>query len=67
MKKMKCEICGKKVTPKKTWWKGTKYWSINASIVGGTPIDLKGHEECLENINNLVVIPNRTSIMMRRK
>ena len=56
-----CMICGQEVeeaqvaTPR---WE----WTINGAVIGKR-IDLSGHKICLENLNNLVVIPNRLRLM----
>ncbi len=59
-KNMKCQICKKEVKPT------TEYvgdWSINAAIVSGDFIELKGHKVCCESVNDLVVIPNRMKLL----
>lgn len=55
---MKCQICEKEITEKQ--WKGGYF--INACVVGNV-INLRGHEKCLRNVDDLVVIPNRFRII----
>ncbi len=52
---MKCQICGKKVEKD---IKTKKVWGINAAVIGST-IHIKGHKACLQNVDKLIVIPNR--------
>lgn len=65
MKLEKCDICGLEVKPDESYFAGTKRWFINASIVG-EPITLEGHKHCMEQVNNLVVIPNRIKLHQMR-
>jgi hypothetical protein len=58
---MKCMICGKEVKQVQGSPNWQKEWTINAAVVGKGVI-LKGHRECLENVDNLVVIPARIGI-----
>jgi len=60
--KMNCEICGLEVLPNKKFWSGKK-WSINAAVIGKY-LPIKGHEVCCENVNKLVVLPNRIRMSM---
>jgi hypothetical protein len=56
-----CMICGlevREVQDVSATWE----WDINGAVIGER-IDLKGHKICLENLNNLVVIPNRLRLM----
>lgn len=60
-----CMICGLEVREAQdvsTSWE----WAINGAVVG-EGIDLRGHKICLENLNNLVVIPNRERLMEKIK
>ena len=54
-----CMICGKKVTKDKPY---AGEYSCNGAVVGEY-IELKGHPTCVENVNHLVVIPNRFRLM----
>jgi hypothetical protein len=56
-----CMICGQEVGEAQgatSRWE----WTINGTLIGKR-IDLSGHKICLENLNNLVVIPNRLRLM----
>ncbi len=54
-----CDICGKKVKERQGFPEPMTFeWTINSGIVGPV-IPLKGHKVCLENVNDLVVRPNR--------
>jgi hypothetical protein len=60
-----CMICGLEVREAQdvsTSWE----WAINGAVIGER-IGLKGHKICLENLNNLVVIPNRLRLMEKIK
>jgi hypothetical protein len=50
----KCQICGKEV-------KGERLDQMNGAVIGKY-IEIFGHAECLANVNNLVVIPNRVRL-----
>ena len=57
---MICDICGNEVIPTKEYtWKD--YWEVNVAIVGAD-FYLKGHRLCLENVEELVVFPNRARL-----
>jgi hypothetical protein len=56
-----CMICGLEVQEAQgasTNWE----WAVNGAVIGER-IDLRGHKICLENLNNLVMIPNRLRLM----
>jgi hypothetical protein len=56
-----CMICGKEIKEKQ----GTfplREWTINGAILGEL-IDLRGHKICLENIEKLVIVPNRFRLL----
>lgn len=56
-----CMICGLEVQEAQgasTSWE----WAGNGAVIGER-IDLRGDKICLENLNNLVVIPNRLRLM----
>jgi len=58
MKKI-CPICEQEVTGDQLYYNGELY-EINCSTlwaIGYLPI--AGHKRCMENINNLIIIPNR--------
>lgn len=57
--RMKCPICGKEVKSKELY--KDDYEQINVAVIGNV-IDLQGHKICLQNVNTLVVIPNRLRI-----
>ncbi len=58
--KIFCDICGKEVKDKQGSFH-CKEWLINAAVVGSC-IPLKGHRICLQNVDKLIVIPNRTQL-----
>jgi hypothetical protein len=58
MKKI-CNICGKKVV-KDGSCDGLDY-SINCAVVGKN-IQMSGHRTCVENLNQMVLLPNRIRI-----
>ncbi len=60
MKKV-CNICGKKVE-KSQGYSGF-YYTANGAVVGKY-IEMKGHKTCVENVDQLVVIPNRKRILV---
>tara|TARA_Y100000034_G_C6871537_1_gene397978 strand:- start:927 stop:1094 length:168 start_codon:yes stop_codon:yes gene_type:complete len=49
----KCDICGKEQKDD---------WTCNAAVIG-TYLEIKGHQQCVEAVNQLVVIPNRMKVM----
>jgi len=49
---MKCNICGKEVKEEPL------IYSCNGAVLGDY-IRVKGHKICVDNVDNLVVIPNR--------
>ena len=55
---MNCMICAKEFTYFKD-----DHCSINVAIVGAE-IEMRGHRECLENVNRLVVLPNKARLMV---
>jgi hypothetical protein len=62
----KCQICGKELV--KPQGGAAYFWYINASVnITGMPIVIYGHKTCLENINNLVVLPQRTMFLTDKK
>lgn len=50
---IKCVICGRECSGK---------YSCNGAVLGDY-IELKGHKTCIDNVDNLVVIPNRIRFM----
>ena len=54
-----CMICGKKVTKDKRY---VGEYSCNGAVVGEF-IKLTGHPACVDAVDNLVVIPNRTRLI----
>ncbi len=52
MSKKVCMICGKEIRAK-----GVEY-SCNVAVVGPM-IHIRGHPVCIDNVENLAVIPNR--------
>jgi hypothetical protein len=62
---MKCDICNKEIVAKQGTW-NRQYWQINAAV-SGDYMELKGHKICCENVNQLVVIPNRFRLMRNKK
>ena len=50
-KSRRCMVCGKEV-PENEWF------FINAGVTGNF-IDLGGHSTCMNNVDHLVVLPNR--------
>lgn len=61
MNQKKCKICDRGIESD-TLYKGD-YDQINISVIWpGDNLDLDGHKICLENINKLVVIPNRVKV-----
>ena len=57
-----CMICGKEVTKDKRY--AVRY-RCNGAVVDEY-IELKGHPTCVENVNRLVVIPNRFRLMQMK-
>jgi hypothetical protein len=55
MKKEICQICGRKLRPT------TREHACNITIIG-TNITNRGHPVCVDNVDNLVVIPNRCRV-----
>ena len=56
-----CKICGQKIQSS-TLYKGD-YDQINISVIWpGDNLNLDGHKICLENVNKMVVIPNRSKV-----
>ena len=56
-----CMICGKEVAGPQgatSRWE----WAIDGAVIGER-IELRGHKICLENLDNLVVIPNRLRLI----
>ena len=61
MNKKLCKICGQEIISG-ILYEGD-YDQINISVIWpGNNLDLDGHKTCLENINKLVVIPNREKV-----
>jgi hypothetical protein len=61
MNNKKCKICGQEIKSD-VLYEGD-YDQINISAIWpGDSLDLDGHKICLENINRLVVIPNRDKV-----
>ena len=61
MDKKLCKICGQDIKSD-VLYEGD-YDQINISVIWpGDNLDLDGHKTCLENINKLVVIPNRAKV-----
>jgi hypothetical protein len=61
MEKKICKICNKEIESD-VLYKGD-YDQINISVLWpGDNLDLDGHKICLENINKLIVIPNRIKV-----
>lgn len=58
---MKCNICGKAVTKAAEKFNG-ELWVVNGAVLGEY-ITVEGHKTCCENVNQLVVIPNRLRLM----
>jgi hypothetical protein len=50
-KSRRCKVCGKEV-PEREWF------SINAGVTGDVKV-LWGHPACVNNVDELVVLPNR--------
>ncbi len=57
--KEKCMICGKEVEKDKHSARG---YSCNGAVLGEY-IELKGHPMCVNNVDRLVVIPNRIRLI----
>lgn len=55
---MKCMICEKEVIPTKEYTLYEARWQVNGAVLGDD-IELNGHKECLQNVEELVVFPNR--------
>jgi len=55
MKKEICQICGGKLRPT------TQEYACNIAVIG-TNITIRGHPVCVDNVDNLVVIPNRCRV-----
>ncbi len=56
-----CMLCGKEVE-EKHGATPLQEWFVDGAVLGER-IDLRGHKTCLENVNKLVVIPNRVRLM----
>ncbi len=56
-----CDICGSEVKEMPGVPSGFGR-TINVAILGES-LEVKGHSACLENVNNLVVIPNRARLL----
>ena len=54
---MKCMICNEEVKEKEYFCNGA---------VLGEYIELKGHKVCVDNVDSLVVIPNRLRLHLMR-
>ena len=57
----KCSICGKQVQNEDLWSNGMPD-CINGAVVGHY-IEIYGHRTCVQNVDNLVVTPNRIRIL----
>lgn len=65
MAKNKCKICGNEINSD-VLYQGD-YDRINISVIWpGDNVDLDGHKVCLENVNKLVVVPNRSKVLSLR-
>ena len=53
--KMECSICGNEQNDD---------WTCNAAVLGDY-IEIKGHKQCIEAVNEFVVIPNRIRLIQR--
>jgi hypothetical protein len=60
MEPRKCQICEKKVSAKE--------WEFNwiDGAVLGEYIRIRGHRKCLDNVDILVVVPNRLRLNQMR-
>ncbi len=56
-----CWICGKPVKRVDLWPCGDSD-RINGAVVGDY-IELRGHRACLDNVDRLVVVPNRLRLI----
>jgi hypothetical protein len=61
--KATCMICGQKVEKDKRY---AGEYSCNGAMVGPY-FAIKGHPMCVENVNQLVVIPNRMRVIRIEK
>lgn len=59
---MKCNVCGKEVKKPEEMFQGKIPWVVNGAVLGEY-ITVEGHKTCCENVNQLVVIPNRLRLM----
>ena len=57
----KCLICEKPVQQVDLWSNGMPD-SINGAVVGDY-IEIYGHKTCVQNVDKLVVLPNRFKVM----
>ena len=46
-----CQICGRNIRP------NTREYACNVAVIGA--IMIRGHPVCVDNLESLVVIPNR--------
>ena len=53
----KCMICGQPVDKDKE----EDHWAINGAVAGDF-IEIRGHAICRENVNRLIVVPNRRRV-----
>jgi hypothetical protein len=60
--KIFCDICRKEVKNRQGSFH-RKEWFINAAVVGSC-IPLEGHRVCLQNVDKLIVIPNRIQFIV---
>jgi hypothetical protein len=61
MSKNKCKICDQDIQSNVLYQEDYDQMNI-ATIWPGNDINLDGHKKCLDNINKLVVIPNRYKV-----
>lgn len=61
-KKVVCNICGREVTRKQD----LEWGSANGAVVGKF-IEMRGHKACVDNVDDLVVTPNRLRVMELKK
>ena len=52
-------ICGRKIEEN---YPGGRYF-CNAAVLGEY-LEISGHKTCVDNVDNIVVIPNRIRLMM---
>ncbi len=61
---MRCMICGNEVITTKEYTLYRDRWVINGAVTAiGSRINIAGHKECCENVENLIIFPNRTRII----